>query len=208
VRKPTTKKSLSTKLVALLMGVAIIASACSDDDAAGAPDLGEGVTPTEEPAIGETPDPVDLPVDSRAFEFALDGAGQPTYVPLPLDPEGTFLAPASVDAGDFRIIFSPGASNQFDDFAELVPPTVDCANDVLEIEFPDSCLAIPREVTVDETVNGVRFITREGEFTQTTATLAVEADLVRVVGDCDIDCVRNGVSLLQQNGEALVDVSQ
>ena len=134
-------------------------------------------------------------------------AAIPPFTPLALDPEGTFISETVVDDIEFRIIHSPGAADQVDELADLPPTTLQCAEDAQDEQFPDSCLAIARDIISDDTdtfrfgsADDVRYVERaQGDVVETTATFLANDDVFRIVGACETQCVRDATDQLSRS---------
>lgn len=114
-----------------------------------------------------------------------------------LDPNRTFISERSIDGTDFRIIWNLDARDELTALGDLPPPTLECGSDALDTNFPSTCLDLPREVISDFALGATRVVERQGEFLETTATIAVGPDVLRVVGRCDRACVMEVVLALR-----------
>lgn len=131
----------------------------------------------------------------------------PPFTPLALDPEGTLISETTIDDIEFRIIHSPGAADQVDELADLPPTTLQCAEDAQDEQFPDSCLAIARDIISDDTdtfrfgsADDVRYVERaQGDVVETTATFLANDDVFRIVGACETQCVRDATDQLSRS---------
>lgn len=168
--------------IAIIGGAALIAS---------------GITGQSTPADSNPASNLEPAASSPDVVLHFAGTAVEPWRALDVEPT-TFVVDTSFGVTSFSILYSSGPGADIELLGDLVPPSTLCAETNSCIDGQGTIVA-DQIGMVNSVVDEVRLVERtdaDGN-PQTTAIFVLDEDVVRLVGECDTQCVRIGLEQLR-----------